>query len=326
MAALRLMIAHDDGRIAGREGCGEARRRKAAVGMDLDLEPVEWIVGGIGNDLRHDAGNCLQCVEPQIERLAFALADSRMIALLPGFERRHDARNALLAHLHAAADAAILQIRSAHQILAPGDNAGGGTAEEFVARIDDDIGALGQEPLQIIFGRGIDDDRHVLGAADRGEVFERNHAVLHGVMRHDIEGCRGALVDRIVELIAVAAADRADWYYRRACKPDRLFDRCAVVDDMPDLDQHLGLEAGGIVGQAFDRQQVITRHGARDGKRNPAGAGGGHEARLRSRQSRNDAACLAMQCIDFDELRRNGRHRGDRLWHDDRGTERRHGA
>src|SRR4029079_14658545 len=115
--------------------------------MDRELETVEGIVGRVGNDFGRDAWNGLQGAEPKIEGLPFAPADARLIAFLPGLERRHHPGNALLAHFHAAASAAVLPIGGAHQILAPGDNAGRRAAEELMTGIDDDIGTLPEKTL-----------------------------------------------------------------------------------------------------------------------------------------------------------------------------------
>ena len=100
-----------------------------------------------------------QAPTPQVQRRRLALADAGMVALFPGLQRGHDAGDALLAHLHAAADAPVLQVGGAHEILAPGDDARGRAAQEFVAAVDDDVGALVEEAMQIVFRGGVDDDR-----------------------------------------------------------------------------------------------------------------------------------------------------------------------
>ena len=90
-----------------------------------------------------------------------------MIAPLPGFESGHDAGDAFLADLHAATDAAVLEIGGADEILAAGDDAGGRAAEELVAAVERDVGAARQEALEVVFRRGVDDDRDALRVADR---------------------------------------------------------------------------------------------------------------------------------------------------------------
>ena len=76
MAALRLVVANDDGRVAGGKRGSETRRRKAAIGMDCDLEAIKRIIGRIGDDFGGDPRDGLQGAEPQIKRLALSLADA----------------------------------------------------------------------------------------------------------------------------------------------------------------------------------------------------------------------------------------------------------
>ena len=71
----------------------------------------------------------------------------------------------------------VLQEGGAHQILAPGDDAGGRAAQELVGAVDDDVGARGEKALEIVFGGDVDDHRHAAGVADRGELGERDLAV-----------------------------------------------------------------------------------------------------------------------------------------------------
>src|SRR5690606_7200593 len=56
------------------------------------------------------------------------------------------------------------------------------------------------------------------------------------------------------------------------------------------------------------------------------GAGGGDETRLAAGQPGDDGTGLALQIVDFDELRQDLRHRLDRFRNNDRGAEAGHGA
>ena len=84
----------------------------------------------------------------------------------------------------------VLQERRAHQVLAPGDDAGGGAAQELVGAVDDDVGAGGEEALQVVFGRRVDDHRHAARAADPAELGQRDLAEPHRVMRDDVDARR----------------------------------------------------------------------------------------------------------------------------------------
>ncbi|MNU94602.1 hypothetical protein D3C71_845890 [compost metagenome] len=92
-------------------------------GIDDDTHPVERVVGRVGLDQRRHAGASIQCLFPEVEIAGLALTDAGMVALFPGFQRRHDAVNALLADLHAAANAHILQEGVAHQFFLAGHDA-----------------------------------------------------------------------------------------------------------------------------------------------------------------------------------------------------------
>ena len=121
-----------------------ARSRRADAASRPDRshpEPVERIVGGIGHDARATPGwpdrRANQSSSCGVSRSRIA----GVVALLPGLERRHRADDAFLADLHAAADAAVLEEGSAHQVLAAGDDARGRSAEELVGAIDREVGA-----------------------------------------------------------------------------------------------------------------------------------------------------------------------------------------
>ena len=117
-----------------------------------------------------EAGQAAQALQPQLEMAPLDGAHGRMVALRPGLQRRHGTGDALLADLHAAADAAVLQVGRADQVLAPGDDPGGGAAQELVGAVDGDVRAGGEEAPEIVFRRRVDDHRHAMRAADRGEL------------------------------------------------------------------------------------------------------------------------------------------------------------
>ena len=133
--------------------------------VDRHLQAVERVVGRVGHDHRGHAGQPGEALAPQLEVAVLARPDGGMVAPLPGLERGDGADHALLADLHAAADAAVLQEGGAHQLAAAGDDAGGRPAEELVRAVDDDVGAAGEEAGQVVFRGGVDDHRHALGMA-----------------------------------------------------------------------------------------------------------------------------------------------------------------
>ncbi len=96
---------------------------------------------GSGSRTTADARPLRQRARPQLEIAGLAGADAGVIARLPGFERRDRADDAFLADLHAAADAAVLQVGGADQRRAPRDDAAGRAAEELVRRVERDIAA-----------------------------------------------------------------------------------------------------------------------------------------------------------------------------------------
>ena len=71
----------------------------------------------VGFDDGGHAGAVGEAGEPEVERALLARPDAGMVALLPGFQRGHRAEHALLADLHAAADAAILDEGGADEVL-----------------------------------------------------------------------------------------------------------------------------------------------------------------------------------------------------------------
>ena len=169
-----------------------------------------------------------------------------MVPLLPGFERRNGADHAFLADLHAAADAGILQVGSAHEFGAAGHDAAGRPAQELVGRIEGEIRLYGEEALQVVFGRGVDHHRHAPRMADLHELVEGNEPVLHRVVRDHVECRRRALRDGAAELILARGGGLADRHDARAGKPDALLYRGAIAHHMPRLDEHFVLQARRI--------------------------------------------------------------------------------
>src|SRR4051794_36854074 len=110
-----------------------------------------------------------------------------MVAPLPLPKCRYGAGNAFLAYLHATTDSHILQIGRTDQVAASGDDPGSRATEELVTGIDHKIGAAGDEPREIIFRCGIDDDRHTGAPADFGEASERDLPIMDDVVRNHIE-------------------------------------------------------------------------------------------------------------------------------------------
>ena len=164
---------------------------RASSGSMATFEPVERVVGGIGHDRRGDAGPAGERLDPDVERRAFARPDPSMVARLPGGERGADADDGFLADLHAAADAAVLQVAGADQLLGSGDDAGGRAAEELVAGIDRDVGAVGEEQAEVVFRGRVDDHRHAPGVADLDKGLERHLRVVDDVMGDDEHRGRG---------------------------------------------------------------------------------------------------------------------------------------
>ena len=76
-------------------------------------------------------------------------------------QRRQASHDVFLADLHGPADAVILLQAGVDQIPASRYDAGSRGVEALVPAIDDKIGAGGVIFVQIRFGRGIHDDRHV---------------------------------------------------------------------------------------------------------------------------------------------------------------------
>ena len=105
---LGLVVAHDDRRVAGGQRRRQRPGRGAGLGrIDPDLEPVERVVGGVGDDAGASRPGSRPRRSSHSSRWSRSqAAHRRVVALRPGLERRHRAGDALLADLHAAADAA----------------------------------------------------------------------------------------------------------------------------------------------------------------------------------------------------------------------------
>ena len=82
MTAFYFMIADDDRYLRPGKSGGKPCRRKAALEPHIDLQPVQGIVGRIGNDNSLDACKSLQRVFPKVQRSALAAANAVVIAML----------------------------------------------------------------------------------------------------------------------------------------------------------------------------------------------------------------------------------------------------
>src|SRR5690606_38708380 len=132
----------------------------------------------------------------------------------------------------------VLEIGRTDQVLAPGDDAGGRAAQELVRAVDGEVRALGEEALEVVFGRRVDDHRDAAGVADLAEGRKRDLAVVDAVVRDDVERRRRALVERAVQMVRRRPGGLPDRAYDGAGQPDRLLDRGAVVNHVPLLDRH----------------------------------------------------------------------------------------
>lgn len=173
------------------------------LGIDDQAQPIERIVGRIGLDQRCEAVAAVERALPEVEIAGLAFPDAGMVAVFLCFERCHDAKDALLADLHAAADAHILQEGMAHQLLPAGNDARGRAAEEFVAGIKRDIRALFEKDAQVIFRGRIDDDRHALGMGNLDEFLEIQQAVVDDMVGDDIDGGGGLVGDGVFHVEAM---------------------------------------------------------------------------------------------------------------------------
>ena len=152
----------------------------------------------------------------QSRALRLARADALMVARLPGLERRERADDAFLADLHAAADAAVLQV----------DVADESPSVRRRCRRSGRPGTCGRNKgrdrrrrrgtRQVVLGCSIDDDRHAAFMGDFREYFQRKLRVVDHVMRDDIDGGCGALGDR-----AVATGRPRRWSPGRPARPWR---------------------------------------------------------------------------------------------------------
>src|SRR5471032_95270 len=195
-----LVIA-DDHRHAARRRMGESVRQVPGADARLarlnrQLQAIERIAGRISVDLRAHAGSGVQRFTPQLKIAAFTCAHRCMVAPLPLFERGDGAGNAFLADFHAAANPGILEIGGTYQCFLACFIAYSRTAEKFVCRIQDEIGASGNEAREIIFGRRIDDYRYTLRMREGDEFFYVDQSELDRVMRDHIERRGRALADR----------------------------------------------------------------------------------------------------------------------------------
>lgn len=193
---LDLMIADDHRRIAGCHPVGQIPGRNAGfAGINRHLQAIERIAGRVGYDGRGDARPPLERLRPAVERSAFASTDTVMVTRFPGLESSERTDDAFLADLHAAPDAPVLQIDVAHPRLRACDDAGRRAAQEFVTRIQHQIGSAGEKARQIVFGRCVDDDRDPACMGGFDEHLQRDLPILDDMVRHDIDSCSSALGD-----------------------------------------------------------------------------------------------------------------------------------
>src|SRR5205807_10240110 len=125
MSMLDLVIAHDDRWIALGECRGEAPGSGPGFCRnDPQLEPVERVIGRIGNDPRFKSGNIPEAFDPELEMAGFPCTDLGVIAFLPSLQGCNRTGDTFLADFHAAADPVVLEKRRSHQRLAAGNGAG----------------------------------------------------------------------------------------------------------------------------------------------------------------------------------------------------------
>ena len=185
------MIAHNHGQAAGGERIGEVPGADARfLRIDPEHQPVDRIARRIRNDRRAHAGQIGEALYPEIEMAALGVSHGVVVALAPGLERRDRRHDALLADLHAAADARILQESRTYEILGAGHNSRRESAHEFMRAVDGDVGTSCEEALEIVLGGEVSDHWHGALMADPREGFERDLAVLHSVVRDNVE-CSG---------------------------------------------------------------------------------------------------------------------------------------
>lgn len=88
--------------------------------------------------------------------------------------------------------------------------------------VNRDVGASGKEALEIVLGGEIGDHRHTALVADPREGLERDLAVLHGVVRDDVECGSCALRDFGAQLVIARIRDITNRHDLGAGKPDAL--------------------------------------------------------------------------------------------------------
>jgi hypothetical protein len=79
-------------------------------------------------------------------------------------------------------DAGVLQKRGADQILAARDDPGRRAAEKLVRAVDRDRRSVREKFVEVVFGGGVHDHRHVSRVADPAELFQCDLSVLHRVV------------------------------------------------------------------------------------------------------------------------------------------------
>ena len=280
----------------------------------------------------------------------------RIVGLHEAVERGQQAHDLLLAGLEAAADAMVrhaaqvgaidhpgrrpglgrhvhvdlLQQRRGDKIAAAGEDAGGlRPAQRLAAGEGHQIGAHRGEALEVLPGRplrgGVDDQRHAIGAADRGDGWQIDETC--GIGREGDRHYRGR--QRAFDLPGFQAAHAGAG--------------AAVV--VPDIDQpRAGRgERVGIAGAMGARDQDIVgerigvrqrRHlghvPARDrrggGKRQRGSSAGRHNPRLGSGRLGDARARGILQLADIDRCPRSGGHGLDDFRRHDRAAKSRQRA
>ena len=256
---LHLVIPDDDGRVAGRQRVGEVPGRRAGRRrIDGQAQPVEGVVGRIGHEAHADAGLARKPRVPELEMARLEGADPLVVPLLPRLEGRDRPDDALLADLHAPADAGVLEERGPHEVLPARHDARGRTPEELVGAVDGQVRAGGQEAPEIVLRRQIGDDRDAARVADLRESRQRELAVLDRVVRHHVEGGRRALGEPVRELVVAHVGRLADRHDPGAREAHGLLHGRAVADHVPGLDDDLVPHAGRV-RQLLDAAEIDAR-------------------------------------------------------------------
>lgn len=198
-------------------------------------------------------------------------------------------------------------------------------AQKLVTGIKGNIRTLLEEYFEIIFRSCIDDHGNTLGMGDFHEFLEVQQTVIDNMMRNDINGCGRLFGDRMLHVETVGRGSLSDQHRFAAGKADRLIDWRTIAYDMPHLHENF-VFLGSAIRQLLDGQQVVAGNGARNGERNTRRAGSRDKSCLAARKQGDNGARLALQIVDFNELRQDRRHGGNCFRNHDRRAEACHGA